>query len=227
MNYLGPLIDRNMKGYDVQAKKYLDYIDEHRKNVETAFRNLFSNPVISLADSKLFSIDKNWEKYVDRLEEDIKNHDLSKYTDEEFYAYRAKYNQTEEEKARYNNDQVYQQMVDEAIKDAWDHHYRNNYHHPMFWKCVEIIRLDEYGVPVEVNPNYGIVKQDPDDMTLIAILHMICDWEAMSIKFGGKTTDWYVNKAEDERKAMSENTRKLTKQILEYLYDVELPDSVL
>lgn len=225
--YSVPLVDRSMKGYDIQAKKYLEYINEHRKNVEIAFRNLFFNPVRNLGESKIFELNFPWEKYINRLEEEIKNHDMSKYSDEEFYAYRAKFNQTEEEKYKYDNDEEYQKMVDEAFDIGWDHHFRFNYHHPKFWKFVEILSMDGFGIPLQVNYNFGSENKEIRDMTPIAICHMICDWEAMSIKFSGSTVDWYINKADQERRDMSENTRKLVKQIMEYLYDVELPDSVL
>ena len=87
--------------------------------------------------------------------------------------------------------------------------------------------MDGFGIPLQVNYNFGSENKEIRDMTPIAICHMICDWEAMSIKFSGSTVDWYINKADQERRDMSENTRKLVKQIMEYLYDVELPDSVL
>lgn len=223
---MSQLVNKNQKSYGEQANKYLEYINEHRNNVAIAYRNLFTNPARMLIDSGIKEVTENIEKILDRLNDDIELHDMSKYSDDEFYAYRQKFNMTESEKYEYDTNDWYQKMIDENFENAWKHHYCNNYHHPKFWKAVEIIRMDEYGVPVEYIPN-SYLKEDAQDMTVIAILHMICDWEAMSIKFGGKTTEWYINKAEQERKDMSENTRKLVKQILEYLYDTELPDSVL
>jgi hypothetical protein len=51
-------------------------------------------------------------------------------------------------------------------------------------------------------------------MTLRAIVHMICDWEAMSMAMGTNTIDWFQNKADKEKEAMSPNTLKLVNEIL-------------
>ena len=50
---------------------------------------------------------------------------------------------------------------------AWKHHYTNNKHHWDSWKSC------------------------PDLMPMNCEVEMICDWCAMSMKFGGKTIDWY------------------------------------
>ena len=44
----------------------------------------------------------------------------------------------------------------EAIKPALDHHYANNSHHPEFW------------------------KNGVDDMSLLDLVEMLCDWKAAS-----------------------------------------------
>ena len=56
--------------------------------------------------------------------------------------------------------------------EAWIHHYTINKHHWDSWKTC------------------------PDLMPMNCVIEMLCDWFAMSIKFGGKTTDWY-NKQKD------------------------------
>jgi len=57
-------------------------------------------------------------------------------------------------------------------------------------------------------------------MDLLNILHMICDWSGMSLKFRGKLSpiSWYNTQAQDERKAMSENTKARLKEILTMLF---------
>lgn len=216
---------RNMIG---KSREYMEYIDNHIKNVQQAFRNLFFNPVRCLADAKIEGITReNWDRFIERLEEEINNHDLTKYSDMEFYDYRQKYYPTENEKYEYENNEMYRKLVDERYEAAWQHHYYNNYHHPKFWKAIEIHNMDEFGVPIDYVPIYN-QREVPLDMTVIAILHMICDWEAMSIKFNSSTIDWYKSsKSDEERRDMSPNTRKIVKQILEYLYDVELSDELL
>ena len=88
----------------------------------------------------------------------------------------------------------YSRLVDESYEEAWKHHYTVNAHHPMHW----------------VNPDTGVIE----DMTLDAIVEMICDWEAMSIKFNTSTVDWYKTKAIDEKKAMSDKSKEITEELL-------------
>ena len=51
-------------------------------------------------------------------------------------------------------------------------------------------------------------------MTLRAIIEMICDWEAKSLKFKSNTLEWYTNDAEDEKAAMTDNTKKIVEELL-------------
>lgn len=53
------------------------------------------------------------------------------------------------------------------MDNAWKHHYTLNKHHWDSWKAC------------------------PNLMPLNCVVEMICDWCAMSMKFGGKTIDWY------------------------------------
>lgn len=78
-----------------------------------------------------------------------------------------------------------------AYEEAWKHHWMNNEHHPEFW-------LGE-------------------DMPLIYILEMICDWGSFSIKSGNfrELSDFYYNKAkDDDEKNLSENTKTIIEEIL-------------
>ena len=74
---------------------------------------------------------------------------------------------------------------------AWKHHWMNNEHHPEFW-------LGE-------------------DMPLIYILEMLCDWGSFSMKSGNlrELSDFYYNKAKnDEEKNLSEGTKIIIEEIL-------------
>jgi hypothetical protein len=51
-------------------------------------------------------------------------------------------------------------------------------------------------------------------MNLDAIIEMICDWEGVAIYFASSTTDWYENKADDEKKVMTSNTKAIVEFIL-------------
>lgn len=102
---------------DIKAKEqeYREYIDTHRANVAKAWEEVKfkCNSVLKERMSLVqFSL----------VESDIANHDLSKYSEEEFDAYRKWFH-----------------FVDESEKDkaafdkAWEHHYMNNPHHPNSW----------------------------------------------------------------------------------------------
>lgn len=75
--------------------------------------------------------------------------------------------------------------------EAWKHHWMNNEHHPEFW-------LGE-------------------DMPLIYILEMLCDWGSFSIESGDlrELSKYYWEQArDDEEKNLSENTKTIIEEIL-------------
>ena len=80
---------------------------------------------------------------------------------------------------------------------AWTHHWMNNEHHPEYW-------LGE-------------------DMPLIYILEMLCDWGSFSIASGDmkELSDFYFNKAKaDPEKNLSGATQELIEDILERINSV-------
>ena len=58
------------------------------------------------------------------------------------------------------------------------------------------------------------------------IKQMICDWEAMSMKFGGSTVKWYNTMAKEERDDLNPNTRIKVKEILESIYNEKVLDEI-
>jgi hypothetical protein len=106
---------------------------------------------------------------IDWLEGDVRDHDLSKFDAEEFQAYRMKFFPTEEEK---NYCEDVQNIVEENFREAWFHHYSNNAHHPEYWK-----KKGEKG--------HRFWK--------MMVVHMAIDLTAMSLKFGGKPSEYYAN----------------------------------
>lgn len=173
-----------------KKKEYVDYINEHIDNVKKAYQKLF-------VDNSAYVINSSddpeaMKEAIENLYQFIKVHDYSKFSEEEFEPYRVKYFPTNEEK---NLDK---DLIEKNFQEAWKHHYRENDHHPLFW-------CDDQGQPKE-------------DMSLVAILHMLCDWEAMSMKFKSSTYDWYYNDAKEERDEMTENTKKTVEKLLEILF---------
>ena len=98
-----------------KRNEYMDYIKEHLQLVQESFLELknMNNSEIN----KLFS---NNIDLINELRERIINHDLSKYSDEEFEGYRKYYypvNEEEKESSKAEFDK------------AWEHHWKNNDHH--------------------------------------------------------------------------------------------------
>jgi hypothetical protein len=84
-----------------------------------------------------------------------------------------------------------------GYEEAWKHHWMNNEHHPEYW-------LGE-------------------DMPLIYILEMICDWGSFSIASGNlnELIEYYYNNAqEDEEKNLSDNTKEIIEDILKHIKSV-------
>lgn len=107
-------------------------------------------------------------------------HDLSKFLPSEFIPYAkwfyGKYGLKLKEVYVFNKvpinraEEVLHELYSKSKQDfyrAWEHHYKHNKHH---W-------------------NYWIGKRIPYKY----IIQMICDWEAMSLKFGGTAQEYYMN----------------------------------
>lgn len=105
-------IDR-MDGQDYidKTRAYLDYVEEHLENVRQAFI-IVSNA----CEGKMMwaGLDSAWMPFM----AEVKAHDLSKFSPEEFVQYRANfYPVNDEDKASSGFD------------EAWENHKRENAHH--------------------------------------------------------------------------------------------------
>lgn len=100
-----------------KAKEYMQYIFEHRTNVQKAF-NMIRPFILELPIGEL-SEDDGETKFLKMMEDIIKNHDLSKYSDEEFEPYRKKFYPI-----------VPEETDEDEFRTAVEHHYQENAHHP-------------------------------------------------------------------------------------------------
>ncbi len=198
------LVESGDKGVEVIAKEeeYYAYIEEHKANVLKAYDELFK------ANSSFFELSGNTDilEAMGLLETNriLQQHDDSKFSDEEFYAYRIKYYSTAEESEKYATDEAYKMIADENYGKAWEHHYTNNDHHPEFWAD----KIDGKFVPDK-------------DMELQAIVHMICDWQAMSIKFKSDMWEWFDTQADSEKNCMTLKTKSITTGIMNLLHKLK------
>ena len=101
-------------------------------------------------------------------------HDLSKFSPSEYFPYAdwfngpygVKYKITDNNLLDDRN--ILHEKAEEKFQMAWEHHYTRNKHHWKFWEGKDVAIPDKY------------------------IEQMICDWEAMSIKFGGSAQEYYM-----------------------------------
>jgi hypothetical protein len=172
-----------------KEKEYLEYINNHIFNVKKAYLMYFVPLLSKTSISRLVS-DDELKNAIRETALKVKVHDASKFSDAEFDGYRMKYYTTTYEAV----DEEFKELAEERFEECWKHHYTNNDHHPKYW----------------VNPETGV----PRDMSLPAIIEMICDWESMSIIENSNTVEWYNKFATKEKSEMSENTRKIVEDLL-------------
>lgn len=97
-----------------KTSEYMDYISEHKKNIQKAWDEIRNATIgISLLQRPAILDEMSWR---------IKNHDDSKFSEEEFVPYRQHFYPVDGED------------VDPAAFDrAWRTHYRRNDHHWQYW----------------------------------------------------------------------------------------------
>ena len=151
-----------------KTREYLDYLEEHYDNVQKAFKE---------AIPKWYDEEVIYEEYLfDILEDDVKYHDMSKLSKEEFVQYRQSFFPTDYEIDYANS--CYGITVKDYFKEsfnlAWENHKRENKHH---WQSIESFFLK-------------ISKQ-------IDYAHMLIDWIAMGYKFNNTAIDYYEKNKEE------------------------------
>jgi hypothetical protein len=169
MNLLNAFGLLNMINEDLDdyQEEYKNYIIAHKERVRQ-----FADWLVENCPEVFEGCD------IDTFYEVIDEHDESKYSEEEFEAYAQKF---------YNNGEE-----NFEFKQAWEHHYMNNEHHPEHW--------------------FG------EDVPLIYILEMLCDWGSFSVEkkdFRELSKYYYSEARDDEEKNLSENTKTIIEEILE------------
>lgn len=97
-------------------REYLDYVERHYLNVQKAWRML--NDKLKGRDFRFINDDFVWHQ----IDQDVKNHDASKLSAQEFTQYRQWFFPAEgEEKNK------------ELFLEAWTHHKMVNAHHWQNW----------------------------------------------------------------------------------------------
>lgn len=137
-----------------KVKQYKKYLIQHSNNIKKAYKKLIHNPNIYLI------IDK---EILNKLYNRILIHDKSKYSPEEFDAYRKNYYPISPREKEENI---------ESFKLAWEHHWKNNPHH---WEYRQ-------------NKQYFDIHNDDE---VVDVLENIIDWMAMGYQFKDKAYKYY------------------------------------
>lgn len=132
-----------------QTQNYLNYINKHYNLVQMAW---FEIQKYCQGQKFKFLDDEFWWSVLD---EEIKNHDKSKLSTEEFHPYRFKFYPTNEE-AKHPD---YELSSQEIFDQAWEHHKNFNFHHWQTWTTKECPKK----IPKELHA-----------------IHNLCDWIAMA-----------------------------------------------
>lgn len=198
--------------YVNKMNDYKEYIDNHRKNVIEAFQDVFLKRYNDPYDfpSDIGFTTEEFKQAIKDVTPEVLMHDMSKYSDEEFYPYLDYFIKG------YFSDSIPDDQKDPVIEakyqEAWRHHYLYNAHHPKFWYYSE---ADENG---NYTHHYDTKSDVAAPMLLKDIIHMISDWEGMSRKFGGSTLDWYNNKADEEKSDLNPETKIIVDKMLNTIF---------
>lgn len=164
--------------YEMQSA-YDTYLDEHIYCVGKAFNWLYANA------PELF------EGYdADAIGDMVVNHDLSKYDDEEYFAYCEYF---------YGDNKDTEETL-EDFDYAWLHHQHKNPHHWQHW----LLREDDGKTKALAMPTEYIIE-------------MVCDWWAFSWKKNDLTEifSWYENNT--EKMVLHPDTKAKCEEILEII----------
>lgn len=129
-----------------KIKQYEEYVEEHYNNVKKAFEELINKEIPETME------------YLNDLYKKVQEHDNSKWSEEEFNAYRKNFYPINEQEKEDNK---------EEFEKAWKHHYENNDHHWEHW-------LDDQG-------SLESLIEVGERNVRLAYLEMVCDWTAMRI----------------------------------------------
>lgn len=157
---------------------YKSYVDNHIRLVQEAFNRFFNE--IFLCVKNRDNIRYSYNEFSAQLYRNVMNHDRSKYSAAEFEPYRKYFYPSKE-------DTDSKEQMEKEFDLAWEHHYKNNPHHPEYWT-----------IDIENRPHVN-------RMSNYAFAEMLCDWIAMSMNQKDSVYDWWFG-----RKGRDNKTKYLT-----------------
>ena len=194
---LGNITHKRIDVYETKEdaiNAYSVYINTHINTVRFIFQK-YSYSIIKYMVERYPDEADEWNKAFEFVKQKIKDHDKSKFSEEEFEGYRAYYYKSKEDD---NKD------IEDAYNKAWEHHYKFNSHHPEFW----VVNLNETDKELKFI-----------EMLKSCLLEMLCDWMSMSFQFNQSLYEWWFNSKngrEEKSKLLAANTFKLIDEFIIY-----------
>ena len=151
---------KKKKAIKKQEKAYLKYIENHKENIYKAFDEMKECSIVYQLGG---------DDLLNALFRRVVEHDNSKYSLQEFDAYRK------------NFFPISQQEKEENKKDfekAWEHHWRHNPHHWQYRQNKE-----------SFNRN--------NEEEVLDVLENVLDWMAMGYQFNDRPYQYYENNKEN------------------------------
>lgn len=166
---------------------YNDYLDKHISGVKRAYNEILKDYLLTETSLTVEELCK--------LDNQIDNHDQSKYSADEWNAYLD----------HFYPDPIIEYSTDnsKAYDLAWLHHQKSNSHHWQYW------------ILVKDNPEDGD-KYVPLEMDIFSVCEMLCDWSSFQYTHPGSTANkWY--KDNKDQIILNDKTRELVEEILKAL----------
>ena len=153
------------------SKQYDEYLREHISAVKACWDLL-------VADSMYL---KDFE---------LTDHDLTKYTEDEYSAYDDYFYPTTADKGSL-------EIIEKRFKEAWLHHQNTNPHHWQFWVLIN----DEDGI-------------EALKMPIMSVYEMVADWGSFAYrkKDGSELIRWY--ESHKDKMILHETTRMHVEELV-------------
>lgn len=167
-----------------RSDEYNEYLDDHIGNVIRSWTEMLRP---ALEESHKFDSEE-----LNEIEDQIKQHDKSKYDKEEYLPYLHHFYPEDHSEVKDDGE-------DPDFDYAWLRHQHLNPHH---WQHWVLTRDSGETVPMDIPLKY--------------VLEMLCDWHSFSAKYPTSTAaDWYSKNK--DKFILTDDTRKLVEKYVKHL----------
>lgn len=167
---------------------YHDYLTKHIQGVKDTWEQILKPVLVEGLKDEGIPEDQIQALCFD-VDVLIKDHDASKYDEEEWVPYRDHF---------YSNKGNPRDEI--TYKQAWNHHQKHNPHHWQYWVLIQ----DTSDPHIIAMP-----------MPIKYIMEMLADWQSAGHFYGNTAYSWYV--ANNNRMIFHPTTRDIVEYYLGYL----------